>query len=257
METILTNREDNLLHSIMVDIIVGHEELLVTAIAVLLLGGERIFAHELVSIALSLLHGVLGGDSRVIDVSIEPQAGMEQESSAPVCTTVVVATVVRTNLGHLRFDFSQLSIQPLYHLSTRLVLGVGRQVVNGLERAVVEEVEEIPVVEGTEEADLSTHSLMSLVVGDVREEVVVLCDVVHQTLVSPLHTTRGGVPADSGDLRDTVIVLPCPQQLVGAELLQVEGGAVETRLTSVHVGHITVVIRTFLSRQTEHAIHFT
>ena len=247
VKTILTNREDNLLHSIMVDIVVGHEELLVTAIAVLLRVGERIFAHELVSVAFSLLHGLLGGDSRVIDVSIEPQTCMKQKRSTAVGATVVVATVVSANLGHLRLDGFELLIQPLHHLGTRLVLRIGRQVEVSLERTIVEEVKKIPVVEGTEEANLSADTLVRFVVSHVREEEVVLCDIIHQTLVGPLYTTCGGVPADSGNLRDTSIVLPSPKQLVGAELLQIEGSAVKTCLTGVHVGHVAIVVRTFLA----------
>ena len=187
-------------------------------------------------------------------MGIEPETGMEQESGAPVCTTVIFTTVVSTDLCHLRLNLCQLLIKPLHHLCACLILRISRRIEGRLEWAVVEEVQQIPVVEGAEEAYLCTNTLIGIIIGNLMEVEVILCDIVHQALVSPLYTAGRRVPADGCHLRDTGIVLPCPKDLIGTKLLKVESGTVEARLTGIDT-HITTVVRTFLTGEAKHTIH--
>ena len=142
--TVLADREDNLLHSLLVLVIVAHEELLVTGPAVLCLGGEGILAtvDNLIAVVLGfliVLNLTIGVDGRV-----ESQLSVKGIGSALVGTAEVLRVVVGTDLSELRLNLGQLLVNPVVKILATLLYRQ-RSIELILERSLVEEVKELIV----------------------------------------------------------------------------------------------------------------
>ena len=106
--------------------------------------------------------------------------------SSAVGASPVLCRVVCSHILQYRFDGCQLLVNPFVEVCASLFY---RQfgVVFSLERCLVEEVKEIVVVQGAQEAHLGDYVVRhsSCLVAD---ELVVERDIVYQTLVAPVHT---------------------------------------------------------------------
>ena len=135
-------------------------------------------------------------------------------------TAKVAAVVVGSGGLELRFDLGQLLVEPCVEFGTILISGQ-LEVEVDLEGGSVEQIQELPVVECAEEAHLG-HDVVVHLACLLIDKLVEERDVESQTLPSPVHAGRAGRPGDIGEGGDILIVLPSPDALVGAELLQVE-----------------------------------
>lgn len=141
LQSVLADGEDNLLHGLGVLVVVGHEELLVTGVTVLLgpteVVGVRI--QNAVAVVLGLL--VIVDLAVGVDHGVERQASVEGKGRTAVGASEVLGVAVGTHILHQRLDGRELLIDPLVEVDAALL---GRQVAVKLhlERSLVEEVEE-------------------------------------------------------------------------------------------------------------------
>ena len=116
----------------------------------------------------------------------------------------------------------------------------------------MEQVEEVIVMQRTQEADLS-RELRSCVAGLLGQELIIQCNVVCHAHVCPACT--GGVcrPGKVGNSRNVLVVLPSPQTFVRRHVLEVEHRAVESLLAFV-LAEVRIARRTNLSGHAESGI---
>ena len=185
---------------------------------------------------------------------------MEQVDCAEVgaaeVLTVVECAYACAGLGHLGLYLGKLVVEPCVHLLAAVLYGQLGDVEVNLERSLAEEVEQIPVMEGAQEAHLGAVLAVLVVVGHLRQVAVEQCDVIRQTGVSPLHAHAARVPAYHRYLRNVGVGLPSPHALVGRQLLKVERCTVEARLTLVEA-EVAVARAAPLAGKAEHAVAFS
>ena len=217
LNTILTDREDDFLHCFWVFVIIAHEQLLVTAVAILCFTAKIIFLaiDNLVAIIDSLLvilHLTIGINGRV-----KSQTSMECVCCTTVCTSEILTIIISAHLSHQRLNGGQLIIQPLVEILAALL---GRELVveSILEWSLAIKIKEIIVVQGTEEANLCNFVIFQFA-SLLCDKLVVQGDVENQTLVCPVYTSIILGPVHVGNRSNGFIVLVCPQSFVCHQLL--------------------------------------
>ena len=256
VETVLADGENDFLHGLGVLVVVGHEELCVTAIAILFVAGQLILAtgYQLGCIRLGLFEVV--NLSVGITLGVQGQTCMEQPGSTLIDTTKSGGGVERTDRSQIALDSSQFGIQPVIQVNT--FLG-NRQcfgcIVLVLEGGLVPKVEEVPIVEGTQEANLGTIELIvgTGLAGSCLQISIEEHYVEAQSLVAPLCALRRGTPRNARNLGYVSIGLPSPVTLVGRQHLQVEGRTIESALTLV-AADVSLTGRALLTRQSQCAV---
>ena len=184
--SILTDREDNLLHSLRILVVVSHEELLITGVSVLCLLRKVVYvsSKDLVTIVLCLL--VVVHLSVGVYHGVECETGMQSVGSTAVGTAEVFAVAVCSHLFHHRLYGCELLVNPVVEVDAHLLVWQF-SVELKFERSSVEEVEELEVVESTQETNLCNLVVRKFACL-LRDKLVVKRDVVGKTLIAPVHT---------------------------------------------------------------------
>ena len=184
---------------------------------------------------------------------VQVQTCAEQPVGGFVCTSE--GSLAR--FIHISFNFVQFILNVGIEFRPLLL---DRQVIAKvfLERSFTKQVEEVPIMEGTQETYFRTLTQCFCIChafGLVEEEVI-LCDVISQTDVNPLCALAGRTPANACKLGDVLILLPCPKTFVGRQFVAVESGTIETGFAFVLSVEVRRAVDTLLSGYTQHGISF-
>ena len=249
--TVLTYGQDDFLHGLGVAVVVANEELLVTAELALCLLAQAVAARDGAGGPVGSLLPARGAG---VDLGVEVEAREHDVEGGLV--DLAKACAGRVSLGELLLDGLVFALDVGKEVGAHFLHGF-LGVEGFLERSAAEEVEEVLVVHGAEEAHLGATRLRGFV-GQALvevEEVVALRDVVAQTVVEHTGEDVLIVPREVEELCLAGVVLPSPEALVGGELLLLPHAAEEGVLTGV-VGDVGLVGGSLLSRQGEEGVDF-
>ena len=252
LRAVLADGEDDFLHGFGVAVVVAHEELLVAAEATRAGGGaQRVAALDGFG---RPFHGFSPFGFTGVCLGVEVEACQHDVGGHLVHPAEVLSCGVR--IGQLGDDIFVFALDVVEEILANDFLGL--VLVEGfLERSFAEEVEEVLVVHGAEEAHLSTlaHTLLVLVVLEEVQEEVAVGDVVANAVVEHTGEEVLRAPAEAEELGLSRVVLPCPEAFVGRKFLLLPHTAEEGVLTRV-VRDVGLVRGTLLSGKDEQAVDF-
>ena len=253
--------------------VVTHEQLLISRVVAGGTGHMELIlrADDLVSILLSQIPLCCTG----IHLSIQVETSQQHLCSHFVHAVVAYAAIgqrtidsVPIEVSHLgllessklfcrqcTFQVFELSLEPVIELLAG-ELWLGSLANLQCERHGSEEVEQIVVVEGANEAYLSDLCCAFALCRSMLEEVVAKRYIKIETIVDTGYQRVDCGPRDNTQIRHSGITVPDPPTFVGRELVELENHTYESRYTFVYTLDVTIAGRACLAGGSQRGVDF-